>query len=245
MPTIPPPEEFPADLHAVIYLPPNSRPTNVVLFLPGLGDTSANFSSFARALNLPDTLTITLQPPYPLPFPFGPGFQWSDDVQVDTSTGTFDPDSPLDKSSALIATVLTNLQTKYGFAAPQIHLLGAGQGGSVALCATAASDMPGAPSLGGIVSIGGAVPISSNILLASKNRTPVMLLGGRRGALSRDEQGPVKRIRALYEFVEYHEWKKADDSMPKSREEAMPMMQFLARRLKSTRGVPEGAVEVG
>lgn len=245
MPTIPSVEDFPKDLHPVIYLPTNNQPTNVMVFLPGLGDTSTNFSSFARALNLPDTLNITLQPPYPLPFPFGPGFQWSDDVQVDTSTGTFDPDSPLGKATTLVASIVVNLQARYGFTPAQIHLFGSGQGGSLALCTALDTSLQDKPSLGGVLSIGGPLPISSSVTVAPKNRTPVMLLGGRSGALSRDEQSPVKRIRQMYEFVEYHEWKKAEDSMPKSRYEALPMMQFLARRLKSARGVPEGAVEIG
>lgn len=246
MPAIPAVEDFPKDLLPVIHLPPQSKLTNVVVFLPGLGDTSANFSSFAKALNFPDTLTITLQPPYPLPFPFGPGFQWSDDVQVDTSSGAFDTDSPLEKGSNLVAEVVNVLQAKHGFAPQQIHVLGSGQGGSVALCAAALDpNLKRGSSLGGIVSIGGPVPTSSKVSSATKNRTPVMLLGGRRGALSKDEQSPVKRIRGLYEFVEFHEWKKLDDSMPKNREEALPLMQFMARRLRSTRGIPEGAVEVG
>jgi predicted esterase len=244
MPSMPSAEDFPKELVPVLRLSPSSKPTNVVVFLPGLGDTSANFASFAKALNLPDTLTVTLQPPYPLPFPFGPGFQWSDDVQVDTSLGTFDLDSPLEKASAMVSDALTTLQTKHGYAPSQIHLLGSGQGGSVALSTALSPQLQGG-SFGGIVSIGGAVPVSSRVTAASKNRTPVMLLGGRRGSLSKDEQSPVKRIRGLYEFVEYHEWKKYDDTMPKSRDEALPMMQFLARRLRSTRGVPEGAVEVG
>lgn len=245
MPTIPPADDFPKVLHPVIYLPSNKRPTNVLVFLPGLGDTSTNFSAFARALNLPDTLTITLQPPYPLPFPFGPGSQWSDDVQVDTSTGTFDPDSPLEKASALVAGILVDLRSKHGFAPAQIHLFGSGQGGSLALSAVLDSALQDKPSLGGIVSVGGPLPISPRVTAASKNRTPVMLLGGRRGALSKDEQSPVKRIRQAYEFVEYHEWKKSEDTMPKNRDEALPMMQFLARRLQSNRGVPEGAVQIG
>jgi hypothetical protein len=32
--------------------------------------------------------------------------------------------------------------------------------------------------------------------------------------------------------------------MPKNREEALPMMHFFARRLRSQKGVPEGSVEL-
>ncbi|ETN44214.1 uncharacterized protein HMPREF1541_10765 [Cyphellophora europaea CBS 101466] len=245
MPTVPTPADFSQDLQPVIYLPPNSQPTNVIIFLPGLGDTTANFASFAKALNLPDAVTITLQPPYPLPFPFGPGSQWSDDVQVDTSTGTFDPDSPLTKAAAQLADLITTLQSTHKFTPPQIHLFGYGQGGSLALTTLLHPALQDIPSLGGVTSIGGAIPLASSAVTSgSKNRTPVLLLGGRRGALAKDEQSPVKRVRDAFEFVEYHEWRKVDDSMPKNREEALPMMQFLARRLRSRRGVPEGAVEL-
>lgn len=243
--SLPAPSDFLEDLHPVIYLPPNNRPTNVILFLPGLGDSSVNFSSLAKALNLPDAVTVTLQAPFPLPFPIGPGFHWSDDLQVDTASGAIDRDSPLTRSTAVIADVISEvLVKKYGFAPPQIHLFGYGQGGSVALSVALHDSLSNIASMGGVVSIGGPLPLSVSHTAKTKSRTPICLLGGRTGSFVRDEQSPVKRLRTLYEFVEYHEWKKNDDSMPKNRDEALPMMQFFARRLRSRRGVPDDAVEV-
>jgi hypothetical protein len=70
MPTsLPTPTDLPSSLRPIIHFTsaPLSSISNIVIFLPGLGDTSANFSSFPLALNLPSTLTITLQAPIPIP----------------------------------------------------------------------------------------------------------------------------------------------------------------------------------
>jgi hypothetical protein len=72
-----------------------------------------------------------------------------------------------------------------------------------------------------------------------------LLLSGSRSVLASVDSSPLKRIKTVYEYVEYHTWKKSDDSMPKNRDEVLPMMQFWARRLKSRRGVPDDAVEIG
>ncbi len=246
LPSVPDVADFPRDLHPVIHLPPNNKPTNAIIFFPGLGDTSLNFSSFAKALNLPDAVTISLQPPFPLPFPVGPGFHWSDDLRVETSSGAIDEDSPLTRSTDMIARVVSEVLIKeHHFSPPAIHLLGFRQGGCLALSVPLHDALSGIQSLGGVVSIGGCLPLSTNHATTQKSRTPVCLLGASRGVFSKDEQSSVKRVRSLYEFAEYHEWKKVDDSMPKNREEVLPLMQFFARRLRDRRGVPDDFIEVG
>ena len=244
--TLPQISDFQAELRPVVYLPPSNNPSNVIVFLPGLGDTAANFSGFAKALNLPDAVTVTLEPPFPLPFPIGPGQQWSDDILFDQATGKLDPDSPLTKSAKLVAGVLQDvLIAKLNFTPLQIHLFGFGQGGSVALSALLEPDLM-VTTLGSVVSIGGPLAISANDSSSiTKKKTPILLLGGSKGALIRDQESLVKRVKTNFEFVEYHAWKKNEDSMPTSREEVLPMMQFLAQRLRSLRGVPQTAVEVG
>ena len=244
-PTQPQVSDFPSDLHPVIHLPPKNQLSNVIVFFSGLGDTSSNFAGFAKALNLPDALTITLQPPFPLPFPAGPGGHWSDDIQIDTQTGTIDADSPVIRASKIVADSISDvLIKKHNFTRSQIHLFGYGQGGSVAISVALNNAVLALGPLGSIVSIGGALPISSSHVTKTRSRTPVLLLGGSRGELAKSDQSPVKRLKSLFEFVEYHQWKKADDSMPKSREEVLPMMQFLARVLRSRRGVPDDATEI-
>ena len=44
--------------------------------------------------------------------------------------------------------------------------------------------------------------------------------------------------------MEIKRYRKSGDSMPSNRDEMMPIMQFFARRLKSTKGVPKGSVEI-
>ncbi|KIW99376.1 uncharacterized protein Z518_11364 [Rhinocladiella mackenziei CBS 650.93] len=243
----PSPNDFPASLSPIIHLPPNNKPTNAILFLPGLGDMAANFSSFARALNLPDAMTITLNPPVPLPFPLGPGYQWSEDLQVDSTTGDLDLDSSLTRAVELVAqdVIAKVLIDKLKYRPEQIHLFGFGQGGSVALSVPLHSSLSAQSSLGGIISIGGGLPLSTSLAnTSSKNRTPVLLLSGSKSPLASAESSPLKRVKSTFEFVTYHQWNKAEDSMPQNRNEMLPMMQFWGRRLRSRRGVPDDAVEI-
>lgn len=235
---LPTSSDLPAALHAVLHNTP--KPTNAVLFLCGLGDTSENFSSFARALNLPETLCIALQGPSPLPLPLPDGFHWCDDLLVDQSSGDLDPDAGFSKSTRLLTEEVIDgaLISKCGFKPREILLLGFGQGGMTALAT--AKEFKG--ELGGVISIGGRIPSSCMLINGPKKATPVLLLGGSKGSLASGDA--VKTTKATFEHVEHLQWKKADDSMPKNRDEALPMMQFLARRLRSQKGVPDGSVEL-
>ena len=216
---------------------------NVVLFFPGLGDTSVNFSGFAKALNLPETLCITLQPPSPLPLPLPSGFHWGDDVVLDQGTESLDPDAGFTKVRKLVNEDVINkvLIEKGGFRDRQIFLFGYGQGGMAALAVAVQRKA----SLGGVVSIGGSIPSSSMLVNQPKSGTPVLVLSGRSGELFKDGRNGVKKVQGSFEFVEAHQWSKPDDRMPKNREEALPIMQFFARRLRSLKGVPSGSVEIG
>jgi predicted esterase len=235
---LPASSDFPPSLHAVLCNTP--KPTNAVLFLSGLGDTSQNFASFARALNLPETLCITLQGPKPLPLPLPEGFYWGEDLLVDQSSGDLDPDAGFSKSTQLLTQEVIEevLVSRCGFKAREILLFGFGQGGMTALATAKAFK----GELGGVISIGGRIPSSSMLVNGPKIKTPVLLLGGSKGSMTSGDA--VKRTKGTFEHVDVHQWKKSDDSMPKNREEALPMMQFFARRLRSQRGMPEGSVEL-
>lgn len=235
---LPTSSDLSAALHAVLHSTP--KPTNVVLFLCGLGDTSENFSSFARALNLPETLCITLQGPTPLPLPLPEGFHWGDDLLVDQSSGELDPDAGFSKSTQLLTeeVIEGGLISKCGFQPREILLFGFGQGGMTALAT--AKEFHG--ELGGVISMGGRIPSSCMLVNGPKKTTPVLLLGGSKGSLASGDA--VKSTKGTFEHVEHHQWKKPDDSMPQNREEALPMMRFFARRLRSQKGVPEGSMEL-
>ena len=241
------PKDLPPSLKAVLH-PPLSSPSslakaaNIVIFLPGLGDTSANFSSFPKALNLPSTLTLTVQAPIPIPMPDS-GTHWADDLILDTSTGTIDPTGPsFNISLNLIAKDLISdiLISRCGFKPREIMIFGYGQGANVALATVLHPSIAGL-ELGGLIAIGGLLPISQSTVNRPQNRTPILLLGGTK---SNDTSG-LKRTKDAFEYVESHQWKKRDDSMPKNREEALPMMSFFARHLRSRQGVPDDALEIG
>jgi predicted esterase len=130
------------------------------------------------------------------------------------------------------------LREKCGFALRDVVLFGFGQGGMAAVkCAV---EM-GEEEMGGVVSIGGKIPSDVKIL-AKKIRTPVIVCkGNRKSGVSNED---VDRLKEVFDFVEVKEWAKTGDGMPSSKEEMMPIMQFLARRLRSMRGIPKGSVEI-
>jgi predicted esterase len=183
------------------------------------------------------------------------GFHWGDDIIFDNSTGGLDPDAGLQKSTKLVIedVILKALVEKCGYRLREIVLFGFAQGGMVALNTASYIASPSfSPSsmskndreLGGVVSIGGALPISTPLLEAGrKAKSPVLLCKASSGSTVSDSA--IARMKGVFETVEVKEWKRNGDGMMRSREEMLPIMQFFARRLKSRRGVPEGAVELG
>jgi predicted esterase len=257
----PSPADFPTNLTVTITPPQNPpranhpAPPNILLLLHGLGDTAAAFTSFARALNLPETTVVTIQAPTPLPFDLG-GFHWGDDVSFDSATGTLDMDAGFKRATSLLVDEVIRgvLVRKCGYRPREILILGFGQGGMAALVAAremgenkaqgeSASAGSGAEdtSLSGVISIGAPYPLSGSTV-GAKSRTPVLLVGGREPTAVSD--GAIRRTKQVFEFVEVHQYARKGDGMPRNREEMMPVMQFFARRLRSWQGVPEGSVEI-
>ncbi|KAL5359477.1 Alpha/Beta hydrolase protein [Aspergillus floccosus] len=252
MPTkLPSESDFPSSLTLTITPPqqpaPQARPPpNLLLLLHGLGDTSASFTSFARALNLPETTVLTLQAPAPLPFDL-PGFHWGDDVTFDSATGALDMDAGFDRAARLLVDEVVRgvLVDKCGYALRDILVFGFGQGGMAGL--VCARELGAA--LAGVVSIGAPYPLSGKVVGgggggggAGKNRTPVLLVAGRESRAVSD--AAMRRTKEVFEFVEVQRYARRGDGMPQSREEMLPVMQFFARRLRSWQGVPAGSVEI-
>lgn len=140
--------------------------------------------------------------------------------------------------SVLNGIVIKALREKCGFESRNVLFLGFGQGGMAALHAASLEK----EEFGGVISIGGRLPASSSSSGSSKCKTPIVLCGGSRS--SQVTRSAVDAVKARFTDVEYVKWEKPDDSMPRNREEMLPLMKFLARRLRSRAGVPEGAVEV-
>ena len=131
------------------------------------------------------------------------------------------------------------LVEKCGFPPRNVIFLGFGQGGMAALATMIAEGLREV-EVGGLVSVGGGLPASSPS--SGKSRTPVLVCGGSRS--SQVTRSAVDRLKGRFGEVEYVKWEKSDDSMPRNREEMLPIMKFLARRLRSRVGVPEGVVEI-
>jgi len=177
----------------------------------------------------------------PLPFDLG-GFHWGDDMVFDQNTGKMDVDTGFKTSTIIMleSVIREGLVAKCGYKSREIMIFGFGQGGMVALQTAAELDTE---ELGGVVSIGGALSLSLPLkALDKKNKTPVLVCRAAKDSAISDSA--VTKLKDVFDFVEVKEWKKNGDSMPSNREEMLPIMQFFARRLRSTRGVPTGSVEL-
>ncbi|KAL2848500.1 Alpha/Beta hydrolase protein [Aspergillus pseudoustus] len=256
MPTrTPQKSDFSSSLSFTLTPPPplsNSRtPPNILLLLHGLGDTHAPFTNLAKSLALPETTILTIQAPNPLLLDI-PGFHWGDDINFDSRTGALDMDAGFNTAKRFLVEDIVKkvLLEKCGYHLREITMLGFGQGGmsglvvAQELVSEGGSTSGGAGELGGVISIGAAYPLSlagkSNG--KGKSRTPVLLVSGRDSDIVTDSA--VKRTKDVFEFVEVHQYSRRGDTMPRSRDEMLPIMRFFGRRLRSWQGVPEGSVEL-
>ncbi|RDL38660.1 uncharacterized protein BP5553_03000 [Venustampulla echinocandica] len=243
-PQLPLKSDFPSSLTVDIIPPPSGSPVNVLLLLHGLGDTNKPFAQLGKNLNLPETVAISIQGLNPIPPIFTgsdtPAFHWGDDVLVDEGRGEIELDAGFNASTKVLLDVVIRdvLMSKCGYPARNILFFGFGQGGMAAVGVALAA----APEteFGGLVSIGGRVPSAASG--DAKSRTPVLVCGGSRS--TQITRSAVDSLKGRFINMEYVKWDKPDDSMPRDRGEMLPIMKFLARRLRSRAGVPEGAVEV-
>jgi predicted esterase len=250
-PRLPKRSDFSPSLTIDIVLPSSpsfeqQRPS-ILLLLHGLGDTQEPFTTLGRALNLPNTIALSLRGPSPLPAAITstdkPSFHWSDDILFSSTSDALDLDAGFETASKLVwkEVITDGLVGRCGFRERDVLLWGFGQGAMVALAVAAA--LPGV-EFAGVVAVGGRVPaylptIAPPATAASSetngksngaSQTPILLLGG---STSRHvTRSAIDDAKARFADVEYVKWAKAEDSMPKNREEMMPIMRFLARRLR-------------
>jgi predicted esterase len=243
LPRLPLKSDFPPSLTLDIIPPSSGQAINILLLLHGLGDTQIPFTTLGRQLALPETVCISVRGINPIPSLFTgseePAFHWGDDVVFDDSRGEIDFDAGFERTVEVIGrgVVRDVLIGKCAFPARNILFYGFGQGAMAALSIVAASDL----EFGGVVSVGGR--LSSSVSAAEGMfMTPVLVCGGSRS--TQITRSAVDALKSKFTDVEYVRWTKVDDSMPRSREEMLPIMKFFARRLRSRAGVPEGAVEV-
>ncbi|KAL4917954.1 Alpha/Beta hydrolase protein [Aspergillus aurantiobrunneus] len=248
--------DFPSSLTFTLTPPTQSTntrpPPNILLLLHGLGDTLNPFTTLGTQLALPETTVLTIQAPTALPLDL-PGFHWGDDINFDSRTGALDMDAGFTKTTKLLVedVIKTVLVGKCGYRPREIIVLGFGQGGMVGLVAAekifaeGSGEAGSGTELAGIISIGAAYPLSLAGKKKSeqgKSRTPILVVAGRDSEVV--TESAVKRTKDVFEFVEVHEYRRRGDTMPRSREEMVPIMRFFGRRLRSWQGVPEGSVEL-
>ena len=97
--------------------------------------------------------------------------------------------------------------------------------------------------LGGVISIGAPLPVEAPASLEPKCKTPVLVCAGSSASLVTPSS--EDKLKHTFESVEVKRYRRPGDSMPNSRDEMMPIMQFFSRRLRSTKGVPADSVEIG
>lgn len=265
---VPKAEDFEAlapDLTVVLHFPsPPEATTAIMVVFHGLGDAEASFANFARSMNLPGVLGITVRGTNPLPpallgLPLDSGppchFHWGDDLNLSGRGDGLDMDPGFTKANELVMNKLIRgtLVEKCGWELSDVLLFGYGQGGSLALgLASKAREEPRveevqeqkastyvgtAKPFKGVISIGGALPHSMIPTLSGtpKSKSPVLICYGTScDALDEDAVEVVKQ-----EFADVREvkWKKRESTMPSSREEMLPIMEFLADCLRSGSGL--------
>ena len=196
------------------------------------------------------------------------GFHWGDDIIFDSNDGGLDPDAGFKLSTAMLKGIVEeDVLGKCGFKGREVVVLGFGQGGMAALslagrscstdavllrpatdaCVVAIHQLPKSikeeAELGGIISIGGALPAEAPAALVNKCKTPILVCAGSSDSIV--TPSVEEKLKHVFESVEVKRYRRPGDSMPRNRDEMMPIMQFFARRLRSRKGVPEGSVEIG
>lgn len=237
-------------LSLVFPSPPEST-TAILLLFHGFGDSEAPFAAFARSLSLPGVLAISVRGPRPLPptlmqsdddddddeAEVGAGgsarhFHWGDDIKL--SGDELDPDPGFEGAAELVAgrLVRDTLVGRCGWSPADVLLFGFGQGGSFALAlASLARDVV---AFKGVISVGGPLlpsAVPSTRSAREKAATPVLVCHG--SASEAVDEEAVDVLRREFSDVRVVPWSKADDSMPRNREEMLALMQFIAERLKT------------
>lgn len=234
------------DLNVSLHFPsPPESMTAILILFHGLGDSETPFSTFARNVNLPGVLAISVRGISPLPpsllgapIDSGPtrNFHWGDDVNLAPHTDGLDSDPGFSKAADLILNRLikVTLVNQCGWELSDILFFGYGQGGSLALgLASKIRDQEGSKPFKGLVSIGGDLPASMIPSLSGrpKAKTPVLVCHGR--SCEAVDEDAIDVLRREFNDVRDIKWKKMDSSMPSNREEMLPIMQFFAERLRS------------
>lgn len=233
--------------HTLHFPSPPESTTAILILFHGLGDSHVPFSAFARGMNLPGVLAITVRGTAPLPaglLPSGEGWHWGDDLLMEERGGELDADPGFEKAMRAVLGELVDgvIVGKCGWERSDVLLFGFGQGGSLALGlashlratprVTEVSESPtsrpeNTNRFKGVVSIGGPLPTSAVPTISSREKCKTKVL------VCQLEEEDVDGVKKEFEDVRVEQWKRREVGMPRNREEMFPIMKFLADRLNS------------
>lgn len=94
--------------------------------------------------------------------------------------------------------------------------------------------------LGGVVSVGGPLPGDAPASLKPKAKTPIIVCSGTDSRWV--NPSAESKLKNVFGTVQISRYRRSGDTMPKDRDEMLPIMQFFARRLRQS--APLGTVEV-
>ncbi|TIA87144.1 hypothetical protein E3P99_03359 [Wallemia hederae] len=199
------------------YIPsPDGVDTNVVIYLHGLGDNMSQFIELSKKLHLPQTASLVLQGPVPVPF-FDEARMWYQSFDM-LGNLIQNPDPRI--ALNLLNNVIVSLTSKCGWKHSQIHLFGFAQGASVAVEYARSSNA----KLGSVVNVLG--PLLSYATGTKKCETPVCIFT----RPSRNVLDSSNFNKAFSEVVIY-EGDKAGDEMPKDHHEWQGILKFWSQTL--------------
>ncbi|EJD06885.1 uncharacterized protein FOMMEDRAFT_138667 [Fomitiporia mediterranea MF3/22] len=223
---------------------------NLLILLHGLGDTHQPFGKLGRQLRLPQTATLALRAPEQIPYLYEEAYQWYPSFDELGQPIVHPVPKP---GVSLLSSVISHLTSSCSWTPNQIHLFGFAQGGSVALetCLEIWKSRPRFVSeteaesdrkatLGSVVSVGG--PLLLHHAISTPCKTPALILHREApSALAFDAAGT--QLAALRKFFGGVREKKLGpgESMPASREEWSPVMEFWSEKL-AKRTVQDGGL---
>ncbi|KAL5525703.1 hypothetical protein ACEPAG_7040 [Sanghuangporus baumii] len=227
-----------------IYAPSDDgTDENLLILLHGLGDTHVPFGKLGKQLHLPQTATLALRAPLQIPYLEEGAYQWY--PSFDDLGETIVHPNP-EAGVSLLRSVISHLTSACSWKTQQIHLFGFAQGGSVALetCIAIWKSRPrllpgGTQSdeeaeanatLGSVISVGG--PLLLHHAISTPCVTPLLFLHrAPPSTIALDGLGTqLAALRKL--FGKFREVKfGSGESMPASREEWEPVMEFWSERL--------------
>jgi len=155
--------------------------------------------------------------------------------------------SDMDESSGLLRSSLLILEIvirdglirKCFFLPRNIAIIGESQGGTVSLALAASWNTI---EFGGIISIGGPLSPLFQTPSPSKARTPVLVLGGEMGNVV---STALRQIQDNFLEVEDQIKSNSEDTVPKSKEEIKPILDFLAHRLQREEWGKQAVISFG